>query len=267
MPLSILIGFEYVKQKLPSTRKDLLLMNNWCKSFSYNIHTITDIVVSWENYTKIQSLSDLLAALHNILSTKEKYGFDDRLILYYSGHGVNNNILLPNDEELSFYDFRDIILYYLNPTVEIFWILDCCNPQGLQLPYKFSLSSQMFMLNCTKKFFPHRMMVLTSAESTQKSISTSTGSTFTKCFISYISENNSRNLSVMLPKLNHIINTENTICTNLDYCQNVTLYSSYIDIPILWFWIGKNCDILWNPNFQLPILRTLIKNPSDCYYF
>lgn len=266
MPLSLLIGFEYTHEKLPSTINDLSLMSDWCQSFSCNTHIITDIYFPQEQYTKIHSISDLSLAIHTILSNKEKFQFDDRVIIYYSGHGINNNILLPNNEELPFCDFRDIILYYFNPNVEIFWVIDCCNPQGLQLPYKFSLSSDTFMLNCTKKFFSNRMFVLTSADSTQKSISTSSGSTFTKSFVSYISSPTSYSLSTMISVINHVINTENVLCTNLLYPQNINLFSSYIDPPVLWPWIGGHSDFLWNSSFQFPILRSLIDNPSDCYY-
>lgn len=278
MPTCILIGFEYKNDILPGTLIDLYQCYSWSKSFGCNIYTLTDI--------KEVNIELLHNAIDNKLANKDILNFyniinpiiifdnlfdellkilnkeilDDKLIIYYTGHGVlYDNLVMPDETLISMKKLKSIILENVKITTEIFIILDCCNPDGMGLPFK--LKNNLFGLSSTDiksiDFIEHKILLITSSANHQKSVATQLGSLFTRYLFkilidmnqydkSYITKENipltiNRNLQRLSSNLACHIRKLHT-----GYQQNISIYSSYIIDPILWIWIGNrnNCDII-----------------------
>ena len=197
MPTSILIAFQYTTKPLPGALIDLYHAMKWCLSFQCKPHILTDI-------TSVQNLSNLKQAIDTKIADDDLLNFfnvelfgnpirnsiqllekivtilnepisDKKLILYYSGHGIREYMIMPDNGRLPFIEFRDHIIRMVPPDVEIFWILDCCNPNGLYLPYK--LQGNTFRLSSSKiQCVTHPILLITSSDSDEKSIATKSGS-------------------------------------------------------------------------------------------
>lgn len=286
MPTAILIGFEYKSNILPGAIIDLYHSYKWCKSFSCEINILTDI-------TQINDKSLLSEAIENKIAKKDLFNFyekinpiiiynnfiskiidilmneipDEKLIIYYSGHGLPNNYLvMPDGSSLQIKDFKNTILNNISSTTEVFFISDCCNSNCFNLPYK--LNDNIFGLSSTEfknvEFVEQKILLITSGENHEKSISTSYGSLFTRYLFqllgqmnkydnSYIKKENipltiNRNLRRLAGNLSSSIRKFHT-----GYPQNVSIYSSYMIDPILWTWIG-------NPNSYDVIVDETLNN-------
>lgn len=258
MPTAILIGFEYNTDKLLGTAIDLYNAFKWCNKFC-KTYILTDIVCKdtkqnriFRGYNKIKNKilvtneESLLLYIDKILQRLE----DTKLVIYYTGHGICDSILMPNKSLLSFIKFRDYILNRLDPYVEIFWILDCCNPNGLNLPYK--LKNNIFRLSSNQNldFISNPVLLITSSSSNEKSLATEKGSIFSKKLFQLLNNRTNRNLTSLVNKIiNYIKKT--------GHCQNVSVYSSYFIDPVLWMWIGskKKYDIVTDFTLSILVIR------------
>ena len=271
MPTAILIGFEYKNDILPGTLIDLYHCHKWCKSFGCIINILTDIreidnqllhsaidnklankdlLKFYNNIQPILIFNNLIEELNIIL---QKGIPDDKLIIYYTGHGIlYDNLVMPDETLLSMKKFKNIILGFLPSTTEIFIILDCCNPDGMGLPFK--LNNNSFKLSTSNRnlidFIQHKILLITSAANHQKSIATQLGSLFTRYLFKilidmnqydesyYKKENIPLSINRNLQRL-----TSNMSChirkLHTGYQQNIAIYSSYIIDPILWMWLGN----------------------------
>lgn len=289
MPISILIGFEYKNDILPGTLIDLYHCYKWCKSFNCVTYILTDIKEinieilhnaidnklankSLLNFYNIMNpiiiYDNLIDELSKILKNKIQ---DDKLIIYYTGHGVlYDNLVMPNDSLLSMKKLKNIILENVIISTEIFFIFDCCNPDGMGLPFK--LKDNSFVLSSTDMklidFVEHKILLITSSANHQKSVATQLGSLFTRYLFkilidmnkydeSYIKKENiplsiNRNLQRLTSNLSCNIRKLHT-----GYQQNISIYSSYIIDPILWIWIGNhnNRDIITDYTLENIIVK------------
>jgi len=269
MPTAVIIGFEYKVNKLTGAIVDIYRAYNWCESFGCNIYVLTDIINIKTTVVK-HEVKDARGLLDNISKILDKEIKDNKLILYYSGHGKKESMVMPDQSLLSFVKFRDEIINILSETVEIFWILDCCNPNGLYLPYK--LEKEHFILSSLKiKCVKQPIMLITSAEPHEKSIATKNGSIFSENLFRILSELNNdddipitRNNKVVIPitknrNLTRLINNLTSSMRKLKtgYTQTVSVYSSYITDPVLWMWIGssKKYDIVTDITLSTLIIR------------
>lgn len=55
--------------------------------------------------------------------------------VYYTGHGIDEAIVLPSGDHLPIRLLRDSIVERCDPRAEIFWVMDCCHPSHLHLPF------------------------------------------------------------------------------------------------------------------------------------
>lgn len=270
MPTAIIIGFEYKFNVLTGALIDLYQAYSWCQSFDCVTHVITDIS-EYNNSRNIQTAiankitDDKLSTFYDTISSKvvvsTSYDLmlavirvlevgvpDNKLVMYYSGHGVKECMVMPDKGLLPFIDFRDNILSHLLPQVEIFWILDCCNPNGMHLPFK--LENNSFVLSPTKvECVLNPILLITSSEMNEKSIATNLGSLFSRCLFRVLRQLNedfstdvipnrtNRNLKRLVGNLVGSIRSVHS-----GYAQTVSMYSSYVTDPILWMWIGSNKD-------------------------
>lgn len=284
MAIAILIVFKYMFNSLKGALIDLYLSYQWCKKYNYDIYVFTDITMIDDNH--------ITGAINNkIVDYEIKFFFDDiekkffinnkislileiitilkqgvpdgKLIIYYSGHGVKDSMVMPNRELLPFIDFKNNILDVLDSYIEIFCILDCCNPNGLYLPYKFNHNT--FTLSPSKiEFITQPFLLITSSNTDEKSIATNHGSLFTNSLFKLLSDEKSR-----LRNLSKLINNLKSSIKNFHsgYYQTVSVYSSYIIHPILWTWIGsrKSYDIVSDLSLTVLTIRPLEKTPTTHY--
>lgn len=271
MPIAILIGFEYGINKLPGVTIDLYHCYKWCKTFNCDINILSDAsppkntiihralrdkLVDFdvsnfygkiENRYKVNTKLDLTRSIKDILSNNI---IDNKLIIYYTGHGVENEIILPDESLLSLDELKRNMISVINSTVEIFWILDCCNPSGMKLPYK--LEDNKFTLSTPNvEFIKNPMLLITSSETHEKSVSTVYGSLFSKYLFKILTCMNNTKINydgIVTTKHNRNLQRLTTTLTsemrraNSGYSQTVSIYSSYVTDPVLWIWIGSNRD-------------------------
>jgi hypothetical protein len=291
MPTAILIGFEYTFNSLMGAIIDLYHAYRWCESFNCDIHVLTDIklvkdvdnlhsaierkivnsdIMTFYNEIKskilIYNSRDLLMSIIRLLKSKST---DNKLFIYYSGHGVKDCMVMPDRTLLPFIDFRDNILNVIDSYVEIFWILDCCNPNGLHLPYK--LNGNSFVLSSSKiECVSQPILLITSSEVNEKSIATKSGSVFSRHLFRLLTLLNTddqpiiKRKSVIIPthknrNLRRLIGNLSSSIRKMHtgYAQTVSVYSSYVIDPILWMWIGspKNYDIVIDLSLSTLIIR------------
>lgn len=289
MPTAILIGFEYKNDILPGTLVDLYHCYKWCKSFGCNVITLTDIkevdIELLHNaidnklakkdllnfYNVIQPIlvfDNLIDELLKILKNKIP---DNKLIIYYTGHGVlYDNLVMPDESLISMKKLKSIILENVSISTEIFIILDCCNPDGMGLPFK--LKNNSFGLSSTNmksvSFIEHKILLITSSSNHQKSVATQLGSLFTRYLFKVLIEMNEYDLSYIKKEniplsINRNLQrlTSNLSChirkLHTGYQQNISIYSSYVIDPILWMWIGNrnNRDITSDYTLESIIIK------------
>lgn len=296
MPTAILIGFEYTFNSLTGAIIDLYHAYKWCQSFNCDIHVITDIsfikdpdnlrnVVDRKiadiglltffdriaSKTIVNTGSSLLRKIINILSSSIP---DNKLIIYYSGHGVKDSMVMPDRTLVPFIDFRDNILKILDLYVEIFWILDCCNPNGLHLPYK--LDNNTFILSPSKiECVLQPILLITSSEASEKSIATKAGSVFSRHLfriltllnaedlnLNMLKESTKRRIIIPTHKNRNLRRLIGTLASSIrkmhtGYAQTVSVYSSYFFDPVLWMWVGsrKSYDIVTDITLSSFIIR------------
>jgi len=247
MRKAILIGFQYKhKQKLPGISVDLYLVYSFLKKLGW---TDTEIIV-FTDIKKDEQTEILKAALlekivdSKILSfiedLKERNQYiefkstnhynnfntlfksSDKTFIYYSGHSKNGNLILPNNSLISLDFFRESLT-----SKEIFLIMDCCGG-GIKLP--FVLKDNLYRLENEKAFVKPEIICIASSLVNEKSITTRTGSMFTKNLLNILSIKSLYeiskigNISVSHPNLKTIFN---------------------------WFYKDVNIKIIYNENYLL----------------
>lgn len=304
MPTAILIGFEYKFNTLIGAIIDIYHAYKWCESYKCEVYVFTDIsrivdnkhlqlaidrniadpdLLSFYDRIKIETIvtsgTDLLNGIKNVL---QNYIADDKVVIYYSGHGVKDSMVMPDKTLLPFIDFRDAILNSVNDFTELFWILDCCNPNGLHLPYK--LVNNKFILSKSKiECVTQPILLITSSDASEKSIATKVGSVFSRHLFKILSHMNEddkliiKKRKVIIP-IHRNRNLRRLICNlssairkmHTGYSQTVSIYSSYVIDPILWMWIGsqKKHDIVSDMTLSTLIIRNCenSQNPYDLVY-
>jgi hypothetical protein len=279
MPTAIIIGFEYSTNVLPGALVDIYQAHRWCCSFDCATYVFSDIRSNVDNTvikknidagvvgSDIMSFYDLIDKTLVTTSDELLTGIfnkfrqldDDRLIIYYSGHGNKDALILPNHELLSFIALRDTVLKQLSSTVEIFWILDCCNPTGLHLP--FILEGNNFVLSPSRiSCVMQPILLIISSNAKEKSVSSDMGSLFTRHLFHILHNlsdgptiaSRNRNLRRLVGNL-----TSNIRRMHTGYAQTVSIYSSYVIDPILWLWIGSknNEDVVSDMSLSTLVIR------------
>jgi hypothetical protein len=283
MPHAIIIAFSY-NNELPGAHADVKKMIEFCNFFNYTFNIITDNIIIHDKLFE-EKIKDIFTTFTDasVLNEQKNNKWDGKLLIYYSGHGKNDSIVLSNDVLYSFKNFRNLIITTVNTVlngvvlnsadVEIFWILDCCNPNGLHLPFKLMNNSFHFQTNsefvCPKNF---KILLITSSDNDEKSISTINGSLFTNELLlllyslhdnlqSFIKNYDNNDTIIPVATNRNLSRFINQLAANIrviqhEYRQNVSIYSSYIIDPILWFWITQ-------PTVQTLNIPTLNKSSSN----
>lgn len=159
---ALIIGFEYKNTRsidkwdfLPGISVDLYQIYNYIKTKTTKILIYTDIQSDYRTDILKKAILDgyvdsgLLSFIEDIkisdnyknfiFTKRHNYivnNFDttvidfisglDRLFIYYTGHGKNGNIILPDGTQVGVDYIKSLINVYTNDSCEIISIFDCC---------------------------------------------------------------------------------------------------------------------------------------------
>lgn len=249
---ALLIGFEYIKtnrwKSLPGIPVDLYQAYSYCSTITKNILVFTDIEKDHNTNILQKSIieghtdSGLLSFIEDIKFNrqyvlyeyikKNNYitnNFDqtvsefvnkfDKLIIYYTGHGKSGDIILPDNTHVGLSYLKSLI-----KTQQMLAIIDCCESNGMCLPYFYF---NHYKLNTTD-FSDNEIICLSSTHISQDSVATKSGSVFTRVLFSYLSTNNYITINdlVKIPGIN--------------------IHTTFPNIKIVWGWVTgskNNIDI------------------------
>lgn len=272
MDIAIIIAFAYSKTNqdqhrhhLPGILIDIYHTYRYSKGLTDNIILITDLET--HNSTKIIELKDsiinnevdieILNLLNIIKNNKQLYTYTSKkdllvtikrnihskkkVFIYYTGHSLHGNILLPtmnneicytrnnpNDYALNFSILRDA-LCNASSDAQIVVVLDCCASQGLHLPYKLQDKIYNLSPRSDKKYPLQEIICFSSTMSDEVSIASKNGSLFSQIFFKHIK------LSKSISELSEILTYE----IYKKFEQTPTIYSSYPNIKNIWTWLHR----------------------------
>lgn len=279
MVTALLIAFQYKRDKLEGAIIDLYHAYHWAKTLCSQIYMISDIVEVDGNIIKHAvgrkivdtGILNFYESPENpenkfVVNNQETFAdalkrislLDERLIVYYSGHGVKDSMVLPDHKLFAYVNFRNLIINNVCEYEEIFWIMDCCNPHGLNFPYV--LKGNTFVLNKGNfECFTQPILLITSSNSEQKSVATRNGSLFTRHLFRLLKQLDKYNTTVNTNNRNLLRITRDLVSSIRkmypDADQNVSIYSSYITDPLLWMWIGNRTDIVVDLSLSVLVIR------------
>jgi hypothetical protein len=239
---ALLIGFEYLENKtiksLPGIPVDLYQAYNHALKITKSITVFTDVSEDHKtdilkqailnNYADSNLLSfieDIKERSHNLFKSKKEGNYTsnnfeeifiksikdcNKLFLYYSGHAKNGNIILPDKTHVPLTHLRDLMNKHCSNEAEIVVILDCCQSNGMELPYSFHknvYSSDLTPLNIFKlnsyNFTDKRIICLSATQIDQDSNATRSGSLFTRKIFDLIKSEK----QISIKKIDAIITT------------------------------------------------------------
>lgn len=268
MYVSLLIGFEYINSKewksLPGIPVDLYQAYVNSMKISKNIKVFTDLTKDYRTTILQRAIidgyadSNLLSFIEDI---KEKQQYilyqsekknnyvvnnfenvitnvlrNDRnkdvthIFIYFTGHAKNGHIILPDDTHVSLTHLKDLIVSNTNPDCQIVVILDCCQSNGMDLPYIFNGNYKLNNYN----FINPSIICFSSSQIDEDSSASRSGSVFTRNIFNVIfgfpsqtsdSQNNINDGGKILP------------IKSLFHKIKCTIYCSYPE-NILWAWVS-----------------------------
>lgn len=215
MRKALLIGFQYSHdKKLPGIATDLYQVYSFLKKYNWQdeeICIMTDIekdettdvlktsilekIVDSEVLSFIEDSKErnqyVLFKSHNHYNNFSTIFPNEQinLFIYYTGHCKEGNIILPNKSLINLTD------YFSSPN--IFIVMDCCEA-GLDLP--FVLEGNIYRCKDKPKFFKDKIICISSSLEGEKSITTQSGSLFTRHVFKFLESN----LVTVLEKINKL---------------------------------------------------------------
>ena len=178
-------------------------------TFMDNIRTRGEL----RSYSGLQDLTDIL---------RMEVQSATRLFLYFSGHGKEKGLLMSDRTFLTSTMLRSIIIDCTPKSSQVLVILDCCESLILHLPFTIGATG---IIMKGMNIIDTRIIVLSSADGRQSSISTRIGSQFTLLLWRFFLSRNTRELKV-LARLIETFSTDGL---------SSTIRSSYPE-KALWRW-------------------------------
>ncbi len=227
-------------------------------------------------YTGINRLNELV---------KKSVSKADQLFVYFSGHALNGDMILPNSKirfqkvphyseetgltmlktvkieednihHYSLYKFRQLICNETTRTCQHFIVLDCCQSDGMLLSFRFCAKNNIFKLSPSpdRKYTKKNILCLSSSSHVENSISTRNGSVFSiSLFRNCMSK----------------IHTYPDLCENLEENLSMTqksiIYTSNPKNTSVWNWMVSKNDIQieYNHLTNIIILKVIEKKTSE----
>lgn len=170
---------------------------------------------------------------------------EERVFVYYTGHGEGGDLVLPRGERMSINNFRSTLLSRIHKDAELLVVMDCCNATGMNLPYRLKENVHRLVdLSTNPIFITQKVICISSTESNEESIATREGSIFTQVFFNKIADNN-LDIFNLWTDLNDKCKEARNRCGAVDekhmsQGQTPTIYTSYPNIYSLWDWVTGN---------------------------
>ena len=256
MPTLIIIGFSY--RNLSSTIVDIYYAYSYYYRLGYQIYICSDIIepINVADYLSLISskavdnqfipfVQNIFYKLRYIVSDKDSLRnwlssikpIDHKLIIYYTGHGVEKHLVLPDQTHFSMIEFRNVIFTLNNHNdANILVIIDCCNPHGLFLPFKFNRETNIFEHN-NNNFVQPKIIVIASSEPNMLSHATRLESPFTRFLFKYLTDQTN---SYDIKSVCRYIDTNVMSYEKIESTQECTVYSSYPSLLVIWPWAIHN---------------------------
>lgn len=137
----IIVGWHYSQERIPAWI-DILHIHQWLIPFT------SDVVIVADETERLQHLllpvhgttSQKKVTLHRVSTKQEMLRVfykerSSRCLFYYTGHGVEDNMVLPSDEIVAWNDVYRLLGYRAK---ELTMIIDCCSAPSFDLPYTYS---------------------------------------------------------------------------------------------------------------------------------
>ena len=168
----------------------------------------------------------------------------NRIFVFYTGHGSNGDMLLPEDDSISMNYFRNIVVNNALLEAQVFFLMDCCDNTNLSLPWKLEGTDYKIQEN----FTPCRadVICLTSDNGRGDAHITEKGSPFSTSFFNNISKE--RLISKLVP-----IVDQQCSCK-----QKMLCYSSDPRLGVIWGWLLGLPDITCR--FSIPLMSLIIRS-------
>lgn len=191
----VIIGWHYSQNRIPAW-VDILRVFQWLNPYTDNIVIITDETERLQHLLTPPLLKTVTSStsycepttrkvtLYQVLTKQEMLRKlykerDSRCIFYYTGHGIDNNMVLPSDEIIAW----DEVYFLLKCRAkEITMIIDCCSAPSFNLPYNYSKGWKGRECNDST------INVTLFTPKFEKSIVETDGSIFTRDFIATYTE-------------------------------------------------------------------------------
>jgi hypothetical protein len=262
-------------------------------------------------YAKYEGVSSMIS-----LITEYIYGADE-LFFYYTGHSENGTIILPINVDLAstelthvglsrcdsirIIDLRDLITTSTKRSAQIFIVMDCCNGNGLGLPFRLrpngviSTSSKVLRSpslmaaeykwkyqnddSLERKFPGQEIICMSSATENEFSVTTRSGSIFTRSVFKYLEIYRISKISDLdfevrdgrYRSISFILHSILIECQTKEkrHVQTSTAYSSYPNLNYLWPWLWdeQRTKISISPLFSVIEVRRkeTSKNLEDAF--
>lgn len=257
---AILIGFNY-SDSVPGIIVDLYQAYKLCQPWATQIRVITDMTVDGPTAYVSRAIIDGLVGpdistfIAMLRETNSLYTVThqdkplrmqqclegiggDKCLVYYTGHGLQDSFILPNGTRLPIQLFQESLFGRFPISAEILWIMDCCYPSGLSLPYKLQHGHWRYR----EEGVPERRRVICLSSSDgqhEKSVATRQGSVFSRALFELL-KSGIRNVAKIQAELNSKVRAsydEYKVEYGRLPRQTVSLYASYPDLREIWPWV------------------------------
>jgi len=272
MRTAVIIGFDYKNWKeLPGIPIDIYCaFKTAMRSKPDRVVVVTDIDRDYEGITYYEAIinevveGDLLQFISFIQSQGYHHKFrgsedlkniimeyssnSSQVFLYFTGHCKNGEMLLPKTSDRAYEavplsEILEIIVKSSLPTSDIFCICDCCESDGMKLPFILDSTMDRYRLRTDLTLqelsFPKQNVIcISSSSSNQEAKSNRMGSLFTPRFCQVIAK--CRSLFTSREQVQAMVESMSD--------QTITVHSSKPTSKLTPSWIhGHNLDIEFLP--------------------
>ena len=191
----------------------------------------------------------------------------NHVFFYYTGHLEKDELLLPiNNEHFSYSygsnkdsmlparEINDAVVSTTAAGCDIIYVMDCCNFDGMCLPYKLLDNVYRLGYSEEKLFCKKEILCISASRNIENAISSKNGSLFSNEFFRLVSKV-SLDKNIKLRDWRIMLTELNQLCGRLND-QTVNIYSSFPDTFLIWKWFvdGSNLKVVIEDNL-ITILR------------
>ena len=205
--IALLVGFNYrnSNHSIPGIIVDLYEMKKLSDSLNLDTYIITDISKDEDilnladyvlkegnfnvlNFMKENKEKDRWIVSKDLSNLSNDIPKSDKILLYFSGHGIKGKIQLSNGDEMKNIDFLSLFCSFLNEQGELLWINDSCEFTSDLLSYK--LGNNSWEVSDLNTSINRKVQIISSSNYNTKSETSIVGSDFTKYIIEKIKMKN-----------------------------------------------------------------------------